>query len=105
MGEIVEEVAITEMRMIVIHLQSCKKERHKFLFELSGPVIKNATIKGFRECSRMLYTKKNREISFTKFQKKKNSSSSSFIYERKKFSVYYYYYNYIFLYLEYSLQR
>merc|ERR1712218_214489 len=83
MGEIVEEVAITEMRMIVIHLQSCKKERHKFLFELSGPVIKNATIKGFRECSRMLYTKKNREISFTKFQKKKISSSSTFIFEKK----------------------
>ena len=78
-----EEVAITEMRMIVIHLQSCKKERHKFLFELSGPVIKNATIKGFRECSRMLYTKKSVKLVSRNFKKKKNSSSSSFIFEKK----------------------
>ena len=58
------------MRMIVIHLQSCKKERHKFLFELSGPVIKNATIKGFRECSRMLYTKKSVKLVSRNFKKK-----------------------------------
>ena len=53
--------------------------------------------------------KKIREFSFTKFQKKKKILLPSFlkknIYERKKISVYYYYYNYIFLYLEYSLQR
>ena len=68
-----EEVAITEMILstIVIHLQSCKKERHKFLFELSGPVIKNATIKGFRECSRMLYTKKSVKLVSRNFKKKK----------------------------------
>ena len=80
-----EEVAITEMRMIVIHLQSCKKERHKFLFELSGPVIKNATIKGFRECSRMLYTKKSVKLVSRNFKKKKKILLPSFL--KKKISM------------------